>query len=172
MLLVSCGGGGKSSQQTVSEAGATGRTSPTAPRPSKTNGGTKGKHKTNKRNGQSVGVSRSSPSSPSLSAPSKNARLQKLKRKAAALQKQLNKKKRVGRVPAAPKPAPQPGARPQEVLARKAKRVCESIGIQALARRYKVARTAEAVATAYAASYPPTFRAAVRDGCRSAFPVR
>jgi hypothetical protein len=56
------------------------------------------------------------------------------------------------------------------VLARKAKRVCATVGIQALAKRYKVAPTAEAVATAYAASYPPTLRAAVHGGCKSAFP--
>ena len=174
LLLVSCAGGSKSSQQTVSAAGATGGTSPTAPRPSTTHVGTNAKHKTKKRNGRSGGSSGSAPSSPSSSAPSKNVRLRKLRRKAAAPQKQLNRqrKKRGGGVPAAPKPAAQPGATPQEVLARKARRVCGSIGIKALARRYKVAPTAETVATAYAASYPPTFRAAVHDGCRSAFPGR
>jgi hypothetical protein len=168
MLLASCGGGSKSSQPTVSVAGATGRAAPTAPRASSIPGGASAleKHKTKKRNGRS-GSWQSSPSFPSSSSPSRNARLQELKRKAAALQRQLqrDKKKKGGGAP----PALQPGATPQEVLARKVKRVCESVGIQALSRRYRVAPTAAAVATAYAASYPPTFRAAVHDGCQSAF---
>lgn len=41
------------------------------------------------------------------------------------------------------------------MLARKAKRICELLGIDALAAKYNVEATPEAVATAYAASYPP-----------------
>ena len=100
--------------------------------------------------------------------------LQELQRKAAALEKKLNKSKRKrkkgGSAPSKPAPPPKRSGKPQDVLARKAKRVCETIGIQGLAQRYKVAATAEAVATAYSASYPPTLRTAVHDGCKSAFP--
>jgi hypothetical protein len=68
----------------------------------------------------------------------------------------------------APPPA-KPSAGPQEVLYRKSKRVCETMGVAGLAERYGVARNPEAVATAYARSYPDTLRKAVHDGCKSAF---
>jgi hypothetical protein len=70
-----------------------------------------------------------------------------------------------------PPPPPRSNGRAGEVLARKARRVCQTLGIDALARKYNVEPTAEAVASAYAASYPPIFQAAVRAGCRSAFPA-
>jgi hypothetical protein len=78
------------------------------------------------------------------------------------------RQKQAGSSPAAPSPT----TGPQEVLARNAKRICESLGIDALAAKYNVDATPEAAATAYAASYPPTFRAAVHGGCRSAFSRR
>ena len=71
--------------------------------------------------------------------------------------------------PAAPPAAPKPSAAPQQVLYNKARRVCQNLTLTGLAQRYNVAATPEAVATAYAASYPETFRQSVHDGCIAAF---
>jgi hypothetical protein len=68
-----------------------------------------------------------------------------------------------------PPPSPQPSATPQVVLYNKAKRVCDTLTLNVLAQRYNVEATPQAVSTAYAASYPKTFRQAVHDGCLAAF---
>jgi hypothetical protein len=150
LLLGSCGGGGESSKQTVRPSGATG------PAGSKS---------------ASREPYRTSPTAPK---PARDPGAKKTEAK-------RNGKKKTpaqsgGASPSlpssSPAAAPSPTIRPQEVLARKAKRICESLGIDALAAKYNVEATPEAVATAYAASYPPIFRAAVHDSCRSAFSRR
>ena len=93
--------------------------------------------------------------------------LEELKKEADRINKRQGNPDSPGSEPAPP--APQHSAGPEQVLKRKSKRVCDEIGLEALARRYDVKATPEAVATAYAASYPATLRKAVHDGCKSAF---
>jgi hypothetical protein len=104
-------------------------------------------------------------------APSRNAGLEALKRKAQSLQKAgaKNKKTQGGKPPNQPI---KPGAEPQDVFVANAKRVCATLRIDGLAKRYHVAADADSVATAYAASYPPSYRTAVHDGCKSALAGR
>jgi hypothetical protein len=47
--------------------------------------------------------------------------------------------------------------------------VCDELGLKAVAAQYGVPAKPEAAATAFAKSYPKTFRKAVHDGCKSAF---
>ncbi len=72
---------------------------------------------------------------------------------------------RAGRTPNHPV---HPGTSPKYVFVATARRVCATLGLDTLAKRYHVAANAESVATAYAASYPPSYRTAVHDGCKSA----
>ena len=108
---------------------------------------------------------------PEGASPDKNPTIEELQKRADKLKKSLEQDKQSGGgTDAAPAPPPaQPSAGPQEVLYRKSKRVCETMGLEALANRYGVAPTPEAVASAFANSYPETFRRAVHDGCKSAF---
>jgi hypothetical protein len=71
--------------------------------------------------------------------------------------------------PATTGPASKPSSTPEVVLYNKAKRVCKALGVAALARRFKVKSTPDAVAAAYAATYPASLQTAVRDGCKAAF---
>jgi hypothetical protein len=54
-------------------------------------------------------------------------------------------------------------------MARKARRVCRTLGLSSLAAKYHVRASAETVATAYANSYPPPLRSPVHDGCLAGF---
>ena len=94
-----------------------------------------------------------------------------MKKRQRPVQQKKDEQGTGGGEPTSTTPAP-PNAsgKVAEVLARKAKRICETLGIDVLAKRYDVEPTAEAVASAYAATYPPIFQTAVHDGCRSAFP--
>jgi hypothetical protein len=147
LLLASCGGeGSRSSIATVGARGATGTSSitarpgaPTAPK------GTRAGRRTRSKKGTQP-------------APERHRKKHRAHRGA-----------RGGKGGKATPPAASRNDKPQEVLARKAKRVCETLGLDALAQKYQVDASSEAVATAYANSYPPTFRTAVHDGCKSAF---
>jgi hypothetical protein len=107
---------------------------------------------------------------PEGASPDKNPTIEELQKRADKLKESLKQDKQSGggTDPAPPPPAKH-SAGPQEVLYRKSKRVCETMGLKSLASRYGVAPTPEAVASAFANSYPETFRRAVHDGCKSAF---
>ncbi len=108
---------------------------------------------------------------PEGASPDKNPTTEELQKRVDKLKESLEKDKQSGGgTDSAPAPSPaQPSAGPQVVLYRKSKRVCQTMGLEALANRYGVAPTPEAVASAFANSYPETFRRAVHDGCKSAF---
>jgi hypothetical protein len=110
-------------------------------------------------------------SAPKPASPKENPTAEELQKRVDKLKESLDKDTQSGGgTPSGPAPPPaKPSAGPQEVLYRKAKRVCQTMGVEALASRYGVAPNPEAVATAFAKSYPETFRRAVHDGCRSAF---
>ena len=153
--------------------GATGTTNPYAPSPAETTsksskrggGGTKQPAPTG--NGAaSAGTTGAAPSSPSRTGPqgqsvAKDKPQTGGKRKPSGQPKQTT----AGGTPTGPSVPPTAGGSAQEVMRRKAKRVCRTLGVSSLAATYHVKASAEAVATAYANSYPAPLRNAVHDGC-------
>jgi hypothetical protein len=120
--------------------------------------------------GENKTTARDKAKTPEGASPDGNPTMEELQKRVDKRKESLEKDKSGGGTNTGPAPPPaQPSTGPQEVLFRKAKRVCESMGLDALARKYGVAPKPEAVATAFAKSYPETFRRAVHDGCRSAF---
>jgi hypothetical protein len=155
------------STSTTPESGASGVTG------TQKSSGAKKKSRDNSKKASGTGGAAPAPSSP-------NKVKQQIKRKKSALEKKIQKLKdqtkglgnNDGSSPptnTTPPPAPKPSATPQVVLYNKSKRVCDEISLNGLAQKYSVEATPEAVSTAYAASYPETFRKAVHDGCLAAF---
>jgi hypothetical protein len=167
-LLASCGGGDGSSDQ---RASVTERTGPTAPATTAPEQGASGA--TDAQKGSSGGSK--APAQPKPRAkpkPRTNAGLEVLKREAEKLKKKAGKIKKQSKggdsSPKKKTPAkPAPGGTPSQVLRAKAKRVCGNMGVAALAQKYSVAADPEAVATAYAQTYPAPLQTAVHNGCIS-----
>jgi hypothetical protein len=170
VLLASCGGGGDSSDQNaaVTEKAVPTTTATTTP-------GSAGAKQKSSAAGEARKKAQAKKAEPK---PRTNAGIEALKRQARELKQKTAKIKKRGKknggnsspttiTPSKPLPAPQPGGTPQQILGNKAKRVCHNLGLPALAKRFDVAATTEAVATAYAQTYPETLKAAVHDGCLS-----
>jgi hypothetical protein len=170
LLLASCGGG--RTNQAANTNGASAQSGTTSTTPGSDAGSGPGTHNKSR-------AKRAPRASHKVSRRVKrkqrqlNKKIRKIERKAK------RKAKRKAQRPAnqgaappaktAPPPSPQQSASPQVVLFNKAKRICDTLTLNGLAQRYNVKATPEAVSSAYAASYPETFRKAVHDGCLAAF---
>jgi hypothetical protein len=173
VLLASCGGGGKSSDQSGGPSETTKAQAPASTTPGAT-GSTSAKEQS-----AAAAKTRQEARAKAREAqrkPRSSAGIEVLKRQAEEQRRRgapIKKPKRGNSPPATTKPnppsGPQPIATPQQVLGSNAKRVCKSLGVPSLAKRFNAAATPEAVATAYAQTYPVALRAAVHDGCLSAF---
>jgi hypothetical protein len=169
LVFASCGGDSKKETGSPSVASAPSGTTSTTPESGAS--GTTGTHeKKSRRKARGTGGPATAPGN-EVRKRVKRTRRRLEKRIEKIKQKAKKKSDRGGSTPTTttPPPAPQPSASPQLVLYDKAKRVCDTLSLNGLAQKYDVEATPEAVSTAYAASYPVTFRKAVHDGCLAAF---
>jgi hypothetical protein len=180
LLLASCGGDSSKETGSASVASAPSGTTSTTPE-SGASGATgakarakkKSRHKSSKQ--QANGTGGAAPAESGIDALKRRLKREKqrIKREGAKIKEKAQKKGDKGGsstpTTTTPPPPPKPSASPQQVLYNKAKRVCDELTLNGLAQKYNVDATPEAVSTAYAASYPETFRQAVHDGCLSAF---
>lgn len=178
VLLASCGGG--SADQNASATSKAGTTAPPTTVPEQGASGATGTQK----QPSATGKAKKNPAKPKQKAkPRSEAGNEVLQREAAKLKKKLEKLKKQQKgtnekggksptktTPSKPLPAPKPGGTPEQVLQAKAKRVCHDLGINGVAHRIDTAPSSpEAVATAYAQTYPPPLQSAVHDGCLAGF---
>jgi hypothetical protein len=179
LLLASCGGDSSKETGSASVASAPSGTTSTTPE-SGASGATGAKARAKKKarhksSTQANGTGGAAPAENGIDELKRRLKREKqrIKREGAKIKEKAQKKGDKGGsstpTTTTPPPPPKPSASPQQVLYNKAKRVCEELTLNGLAQKYNVEATPEAVSTAYAASYPETFRQAVHDGCLSAF---
>ena len=177
LLLTSCGGDSSKESDNAGVARAPSGATSTTPETGASGGGSRadaGGKRSRRKHRESTGTGGAAPAPDTV-----NKVKKRLKRQKRQLQKEIQKVKGKTQKQGSKggsstpttttPPPPRPSVGPQQVLFKKAKRVCEDLTLNGLARKYNVEATPEAVATAYAASYPETFRQSVHDGCLAAY---
>jgi hypothetical protein len=172
LLVASCGGGSDSSDKPADVAVKTGPTAPATPAPKQ---GATGATTDNGSSGGSKAPAAKPKPKPKPKAKPKpreksgvqvlDKEAEKLKKKADKLKKKLIPKDDSSGKKQKPAKKPTPLGSPAQILGAKAKRVCANFGVSQMAIKLNTEATPEAVATAYAKTYPADTQSAVHDGC-------